>query len=252
MNHRRLLFLGAGTVGLGLCLALSTVRAQTPKINLDIDEVTANPGEVVAVSVFIDNLPDTVQAFEISVSLNRPDIMKIRPEIVTAGTLIEGWSEGADQFGDYDVHVIAAAGFGPDRNPILPNTTGLLLKLVAELYCSIPDTLQDRTVQMNLNAINTNFSTPGGTLIVPLNLSPGAVTPGLQCPYQGDIEPDGFITALDLSGIIAALFEGGSNPQDPCCLTVRFDLDCDGFLTSLDLTVIIDYLFSGGAGPCGP
>jgi M6 family metalloprotease-like protein len=76
------------------------------------------------------------------------------------------------------------------------------------------------------------------------------VNAGCLCPYQGDIDEDGFITSLDMSGLIDALFAGGPDPQDPNCLTYRFDLDCDDFTTALDLTVIIDYLFASGAGPC--
>jgi hypothetical protein len=74
----------------------------------------------------------------------------------------------------------------------------------------------------------------------------------IGCTDQGDSEPDGFITAVDLAAVIDALFAGGANPQDPDCPTFRFDLDCDGFTTALDLAAIIDHLFSGGPGPCDP
>lgn len=72
------------------------------------------------------------------------------------------------------------------------------------------------------------------------------------CPYQGDSEPDGFVTPLDLSKLIDALFTGGDNPQDLDCPDPRFDVDCDGFTTPLDLAVMIDHLFAGGPGPCDP
>jgi hypothetical protein len=72
------------------------------------------------------------------------------------------------------------------------------------------------------------------------------------CPNQGDYEPDGFITPLDLSGIIDVLFASASDPQDGGCPTTRSDLDCDGFATPLDLTVMIDYNFASGPGPCDP
>ena len=72
------------------------------------------------------------------------------------------------------------------------------------------------------------------------------------CPNQGDSEPDGFITALDLAAVIDALFAGGANLQDADCPTFRFDLDCDLFTTALDLAVVIDHLFAGGQGPCAP
>jgi hypothetical protein len=72
------------------------------------------------------------------------------------------------------------------------------------------------------------------------------------CPNQADLEPDGFVTSLDLAGCIDILFAGAPDIQDPDCPAPRFDLDCDGFSTSLDLSVIIDHLFASGPGPCDP
>jgi hypothetical protein len=73
-----------------------------------------------------------------------------------------------------------------------------------------------------------------------------------QCPNQGDVEPDGFVTSLDMAAVIDALFASGDDPQDPDCPTTRFDFDCDGFTTSLDLAIVIDHLFAAGPGPCDP
>ena len=73
-----------------------------------------------------------------------------------------------------------------------------------------------------------------------------------NCPFQGDMEPDGFITALDLAACIDVLFAGALDVQDADCPSPRFDLDCDWFSTALDLAVIIDHLFAGGNGPCDP
>jgi len=86
-------------------------------------------------------------------------------------------------------------------------------------------------------------------------LTPGIFTisgDACDCPFQGDNDLDGFITALDLGAIIDILFAGHADVQDPLCLSPRFDLDCDGFVTSLDLGQMIDFLFAGGAAPCDP
>jgi hypothetical protein len=72
------------------------------------------------------------------------------------------------------------------------------------------------------------------------------------CPSQADIEPDGFITALDLSSCIDILFGSADDVQDDSCPTPRFDLDCDGFTTALDLARLIDHLFASDEGPCDP
>ena len=78
------------------------------------------------------------------------------------------------------------------------------------------------------------------------------IIPSCICDHQGDREPDGFITAVDLSECIDILYAGSPELQDPDCPSPRFDLDCDGFSTALDLSFMIDYLYSGGPGPCDP
>jgi hypothetical protein len=73
-----------------------------------------------------------------------------------------------------------------------------------------------------------------------------------DCPNQADIEPDGFITPLDLAAAIDILFASGEDVRDGSCPSPRFDLDCDDFTTPLDLAKIIDHLFASGEGPCDP
>jgi hypothetical protein len=76
--------------------------------------------------------------------------------------------------------------------------------------------------------------------------------PTCSCPYQGDMDTDGFYTSVDLALYIDCLFACDVPPQDPICPSDRLDLDCDGFGTSLDLAWLIDYLFAGGPPPCDP
>ena len=250
MNHSRRFAVGAAV--LALMLAGSVVRAQTPKIYLDVDDVAAEPGQTITIPVFIENLPDSIIAYQLGVTMSRPDIGFFVPDVDQTGTLTEGWSKSVSHVGDYDEKITSVSGFEPDWIPIPPNTSGVLVKLEVTLYCDIPDTMQDRTVNLNISPINSFFADPSSNLIMPLDLTPGSVTAALQCPHQGDIEPDGFETAVDLSAIIGILYEGDENVKDLCCPTNRFDLDCDGFVTSLDLSVMIDHLYSGGPGPCTP
>lgn len=73
-----------------------------------------------------------------------------------------------------------------------------------------------------------------------------------NCPYQGDYDADGFLTALDLGHMIDVLFAGKIDIQDPACPTPRMDFDNDGFETALDLGKLIDYLFAGALPPPDP
>jgi hypothetical protein len=247
MRFRRMV---VGCLPLFLALALHSAEAQEPKIVLSADDLAAEPGETITVPLYIENLPDSISALDVIVSLSRPDVMAFLPVVHQTGTLTDGWSAAVLPLGDHSMRVQGSGGFPPVWMPIPPNTTGTLLEFDLELYCAIPDTMQDRTAE--LFVATASFSTPQGESIVPIDANPGSVTAGLRCPNQGDSEPDGFITALDLGAIIGILFEGAENLQEPCCPSPRFDFDCDGFVTSLDLAAIIDHLYAGGPPPCIP
>jgi hypothetical protein len=67
----------------------------------------------------------------------------------------------------------------------------------------------------------------------------------------GDLDEDGFVTALDLGMMIDYLFAGGTAPERPA--SADFTGDC--FPDALDLGALIDFLFAGGIGliwGCGP
>ena len=93
--------------------------------------------------------------------------------------------------------------------------------------------------------MNTYFSNASGALIEPLDFTSGAVT--ITYTQNGDMDGDGFHTALDLGRLIDMLFAGG----DPPCPGYVADFNCDGFPDALDLGWLIDYLFAGGPfSPC--
>jgi hypothetical protein len=92
----------------------------------------------------------------LGMTLSRPDIMVFKPAFDQAGTLTESWDGWINLFGDYSARIGAHAGFPPDPDwkPIPPNTSGVLLNLVLELYCGIPDTMQDRTARVEINVVS--------------------------------------------------------------------------------------------------
>jgi len=72
----------------------------------------------------------------------------------------------------------------------------------------------------------------------------------LKLPFLvGDLDGDGFLTALDLGALIDVLFAGASVPVPP---PERADLNCDGFPDALDLALLIDVLFAGEPAPSCP
>jgi hypothetical protein len=60
--------------------------------------------------------------------------------------------------------------------------------------------------------------------------------------HPGDLDEDGFVTALDLGMMIDYLFAGGSPPERPASA----DINGDCFPDALDLGGLIDFLFAGG------
>ena len=75
---------------------------------------------------------------------------------------------------------------------------------------------------------------------------------GCACPFQADINGDGFIDSIDLSLVIDIVFFGGTDVTDPLCPTSRGDFNNDGFADSVDLSLVIDHVFFGGPGPTNP
>jgi len=73
-----------------------------------------------------------------------------------------------------------------------------------------------------------------------------------ECPWQGDYDADGFLTAVDLARLINIVYFGSIGTQDPDCPVRRGDLDFNGFTDTVDLALMIDHVFFGGPGPADP
>jgi len=277
MTRLRNLVLWVAVLTVAVCLKTQLVCAQSPQIYLDVQEDVARPGNLVPVSIYIENLGDSIRAFQIGLTLNRPDIMSFQAytsiqtciecgdlacttvvaypctvdvvPVTASGTLAQNWEFiQANTFGSYDLRITGIADSDLDGlpGPIVPFTNGILIKVIAKVFCDIPDTLTDRTVTATISPVNTYFSNAAGDLITPLDLAPGAIT--IVYTQNGDMDGDGFHTALDLGHLIDYVFAGGAAPCPPYVA----DMNCDGFPDALDLGWLIDLLFAGGPpSPCG-
>ncbi len=128
-----------------------------------------------------------------------------------------------------------------------PFVTGL-----AALICSV-DPMADNDVVsyvihetgINIDALNPGMEGKLGSGLVNMAAALELVS---ELP-RGDLDDDGFITALDLAALIDVLFAGAPIPVPP---PERADLNCDGFPDALDLAVMIDHLFAGQPEPVCP
>jgi hypothetical protein len=237
-------------------------------IRLDVSEEIARQGNLVPIAIEIENLGDSIRAFQLHLTLDRPDLIAFQADtlydtcyqcsdsactaivanpcttrivpISVEGTLTEDWDYiEARMYGQFDLRVtgICDIHFPEGPETILPFTNGVLVKVIAKVFCEIPFELEDRTVIATISPTNTFFSNASGDLIEPLELTDGWVAVGWT--DLGDMDGNQFIDALDLGKMIDLLFASGSDPC-PACIA---DLNCDGFADPLDLAYLIDMLF---------
>ncbi|MBI5868554.1 MAG: hypothetical protein HZB43_09740 [candidate division Zixibacteria bacterium] len=175
--------------------------AQTPKIYLDVADTSVSPGAIVPLTVYLQNMGDSIAGFQLSLTLSRPDIMEFTADTMvqtcykcsnaactsvvaypctvavvpssSVGTLTYNWDYvQARTYGTFDLQLTGIVDNNFDRQPlpILPYTNGVLIKVIGHVFCDIPDTLQDRTVFVTANIVVSYFIDPKGSLLIPKGL----------------------------------------------------------------------------------
>lgn len=142
------------------------------QVTINIPDVSAYPGEEIEIPFYITNLIDTVKAFEMMVTLDRPDIFLFNvdpgPAVSLQGTLTEGWwSIGTNDYGTGGT-ILSIFGSSTPYPGLFPQDGSTpFFKLVGHVL-DVPDTLQDRTVNLIINTDmldNFSFSDPWGVSI---------------------------------------------------------------------------------------
>ena len=188
----------------------------------------------------------------------------------TTGTLVSNWEKfDARSLGiGFDINIIGVANLpaGDTTEGIPPQQGGLLCKILADVF-DIPDTLQDRTVNIIIQdqaLERCNFSLPDGSAIgilydtVPdTNCWVCTLWAGDEClnwervsvpPPEGcdSIEVDTVLSPyLDTVNVI--LIDGSVEVLSYVCGNV--DGDPNGNVNIADLTYLVSYLFRGGPAP---
>ncbi|MBD3299015.1 MAG: hypothetical protein GF341_10195, partial [candidate division Zixibacteria bacterium] len=174
MSPYRHLVTWIAAIAIVACVGATQVTAQTPEIVVDIEEEIGRPGNLVPMSILIENLSDSIEAFQMGITLSRPDLMFFDADttvdtcyecadsactslvsypctvevvpIDEQGTLTETWDYvQARTFGSFDLRITAIADNNFDElpGPITPFTNGILIKVVGKVFCDVPDTLTD-------------------------------------------------------------------------------------------------------------
>lgn len=266
---------------------------------IDVGDTLGTPGSSVPVSLYLQNLSDSIQGFTVSITLSNPDLMAFVSETIidtcfycldsactmldtvqctievvpstTQNTLIENWDHAqARTFGGTNILVsgIADVDFDQSPLPILPFTNGVLIKVIAQVNCDIPDTLSDRVVLLDINPPQTFLTNPKGRTIpsytildadtsiagpdttiqlwlyrTALKHQNGSIT--VPFTLKGDLNKDGFFDVLDVVALVNIAFRGFSEPCPPGVA----DVNCDGFIDIIDVVLLVNHVFRGGPQP---
>ena len=265
-------------------LACDSEVVQITVINLEpttifvSDTITYQGHIQTKVSVYIDNIDQNIEAFELLFSVSSPDrayfttdhfevfidtvcLGQGRPchpdsvridttisrvvKIDASGSLTSDFStlEARGEVGDtnnsYCVNM-SVLGLAPDNEPLGPGF-GLLFKLYLDVLC-LSDTLPLPDTLVYVNVFGTLAQ--GDTLIKAKKFLPGRLIILGGVKY-GDPSGDNKISVSDAIYIIGYLFKGG-DPPDPW---IEGDANGDGQISVADVIYLVNYLFKGGPPP---
>jgi hypothetical protein len=236
-----------------------------------IDTSVTSSTVTVEIPVYLKNYSDTVAGFALWFQLNRPDLISLHSEIVTSGTLVENWEylDSRHLSGQpYELKVVGIANMPPaPLTPGIPPQLGTLplLKIIADVG-NIPDTLQDRTVVIQINhdqLFHFNFSDPSGNSIGTI-VDSVLDTAYYHClSWQGDscldwelfYEPQSPEDSLYIYWDLYSYLDSASVVIIDGSLTVSRefvcgDLDGSGSGPDIsDLIYLVGWMFSGGPPP---
>jgi hypothetical protein len=194
------------------------------------------------------------------------------------GTLSENWdfTQGNTHQG-LNIRLTGIADVNGDQFPLplLPFTNGALIKVVGTVECNVEDTVADRTVVLDLNAVGTFFSTSQAvtipstdstlygpdTVIVGLDttitydsvllyrpvprLIDGSVT--IPFVFLGDLDCNQIYNVLDVVRLVAIAFRNAP----PSCPPSAANVNCDpnGDVNVFDVVRLVEHVFRNGPVP---
>jgi hypothetical protein len=240
-----------------------TASAQTPALEIRIDTVEAAVYDTaVEVSVYMVNREDEVASFTLWIRLNTPDICSLRTDIVTAGTLIEGFeyvdARSVGQDGN-DLRVTGISSIFGLPTPISPQAGD------TPLYKFFLDVREPATVFMTDEAVLEVMTEPSEFFVFsdpegnPIGHYTDSIVDtafyrcmawvGEECadwqrvslpPYDTITVDTIGITVLDTAEV--HVFDGLVRvPELPCG-----DFNGDNGVDLSDLIGLVNYLFQGG------
>ena len=255
------------TVALFLLTALALPASAQLSLELNIEDVVVQSSQTgVEIPVYLSNCCDTIVGFQIWLQLNRPDFTEFTLELVTEGTLIEGWGYSTNSLTgqNWDILITAGCGSPPYTLAILPQEGNFpLLKVLANVY-ELPDTMIERTadVMIQHDMLDLfNFSDQYGNSIGVLTEEVPDTNYFVCHTWAGEMCIDSSqVTKYDawdffhISTVLHAYLDtnavkiyDGTLSLGP--LFMCGDINCTTVMDISDLTYFVDYMFGGGGAP---
>jgi hypothetical protein len=240
-----------------------------------IDTLEITDSASVWVDVFITNTADSVAGFEMTIMLDRPDLVEFFdnggvPAIDTAGALISGWGLVSTSFfgGPFGLRIVAMATSYPHPpvQSLAPRTDpGLLFRMKMGIFPYVPGTLPEREVILMIleNISMTSFADENGDLIGVAYEYDTAFHYWHCLEWQGEdclsweevfTPEEADSTSYDVKPMVMfdstlSHYENGTVRVAPLCHGVCGDANGDGIVNVGDAVFIINYVFRGGPWP---
>ena len=251
------------TVVLTLCAlvvaftCISAAFAQTPHLYTAVGNVSGFVTQRVSIPITFQTLADSLDGFEYLLSLSRDDLIYFEVDTVVVGT-DTSWVAEVDTVGTYtsgwqhiqgrctagkglDLRVSGISDVGTGTTPGIPDyTSGVLIKFYARILSTIPDTLSDRIVSLNVLSGSSWFSNEHGLLIQPVQNQDGSVTVA-PCGGKGDVDCNGTRNPTDVVKLVNYVYKG---MQQFCQLSLG-DLNCSRTVNPTDVVRLVNYVYKG-------
>lgn len=237
------------------------VQAQDPELYMAIDSVDGYIGELVEIPIYIQTLADSLDGFEISLALSRPDLVYFEVDTVvvgdetsfvcqfdTVGTLASGWQhvEVRSTVGKgLELRLSGISDIGSGGTPGIPDyTSGILMNIYGRIRSDIPDTLTDRIVRLDVHSSTTYYSNQLGELIIPVENTDGSVT--VETAMRGDTNCDYNVNPVDVVFLVNYVYK---NWDLPCNSLGAADINCDTNVNPVDVVFLVNYVYKNWAMP---
>jgi|GEM_PF-1771421 len=240
--------------------SLDAQAQDTDTLFMDVADVFGSVGQLVEIPIYIQTAQDSLDGFQIQMSLSTSGIMYFEVDTVvvdsdtsfvcdfdTTGALVSAWElvTARSTMGnglDLRVMGISSMGSGGDIPGIPNDTQGVLLRIFGRIRSNIATS---STVNLYVSEAATYYSNEIGELIDPVKNIDGSVTVvDCDCGVWGDVNDDGSLNPQDVTFMVQYVyFQNDMRVQPPACPYEAGDVNCDENVNPQDVTFMVQKVY---------